>query len=553
MKPALLTLVSLAFTLHTAAQGAKSRPAVVSLEGTVVNGQGGEPIRKATVQAISEIKAQGEPEVYSTTSDSEGHFKIDSMDPGRYRVFVERAGFIDVDRHRRRSDGVELTLEAGKPIKDFVVRAIPAAAVSGRVLDEDGDPMPNVAISVLRMGYSSCRPQLDTEGSERTNDLGEYRVGGLTPGKYFVSASPLPGYTSVRDAANRDTPSKPDMAYTTTYYPGVNDPSQAAAVEVHAGETLPVDFSLARAPSFRVRGIVGNLDSLTGSEPDTKGIVILRPTAPDSTIREGEIDRHGNFEVRSVPPGTYSISAITNDGGALSSTKTIEVASTDITNLRLTAENRSGIRGHLRVEGARNTDLTAFHVGLRSASQEPYLGAIGSDDARVKADGSFELAHVPPGVYDLFVVAFSSPSASYFIKQVRVGGRDVGDAGVRLGSEPVAVEVLASSATAQVEGLVTDHDQPVANATVVAVPNPTRRGVPEHYQTAFTDQHGRFRIRGLRPDDYTLLAWEDVESGAWCDPDFLKSYENSGQAVHLAESASSTVKLTAIPAPNPAK
>jgi hypothetical protein len=113
------------------------------------------------------------------------------------------------------------------------------------------------------------------------------------------------------------------------------------------------------------------------------------------------------------------------------------------------------------------------------------------------------------------------------------------------------IEVVASSATAQIEGSVIDgNDQVRANATVVAIPRQNERGIPEHYRTTLTDQHGRFQIPGLHPDDYTVLAWEDVENGAWCDPDFVKAFESSGERVHLAENGRKNLTVKLIPAPN---
>jgi hypothetical protein len=110
------------------------------------------------------------------------------------------------------------------------------------------------------------------------------------------------------------------------------------------------------------------------------------------------------------------------------------------------------------------------------------------------------------------------------------------------------MEVIASSASAQIEGSVLDsHDQPASNVTVVAIPRPSRRGVLDHYATALSDQFGRFQLRGLRPDDYTVLAWEEVESGAWCDPDFLQAYENAGQKIHLDEGGRQNTTVRLIP------
>jgi hypothetical protein len=96
--------------------------------------------------------------------------------------------------------------------------------------------------------------------------------------------------------------------------------------------------------------------------------------------------------------------------------------------------------------------------------------------------------------------------------------------------------------------VVDDKNQPVANAVVVAVPAAEHRKQLERYQKTVTDQAGRFALRGLIPDDYTVLAWQDVEDGAYYDPEFLKQYQDAGQAVHLAEGGRESVVLKAVPA-----
>src|SRR5207245_3895364 len=80
-----------------------------------------------------------------------------------------------------------------------------------------------------------------------------------------------------------------------------------------------------------------------------------------------------------------------------------------------------------------------------------------------------------------------------------------------------------------------NNDHPVANATVVAVPEEKYRKLPDRFGTVSTDQHGRFTIRGLAPGSYTLYAWQDLEDGVYRDPDFLKSQEANGTAVKVED------------------
>jgi hypothetical protein len=93
-----------------------------------------------------------------------------------------------------------------------------------------------------------------------------------------------------------------------------------------------------------------------------------------------------------------------------------------------------------------------------------------------------------------------------------------------------------------------DDAHPVANATVVAVPEEKYRKLPDRFRNGTTDQHGRFTIRGLAPGSYTFYAWQDLEDSVWRDPDFLKSQEANGTAVKVEEGSHQKVELKLSPA-----
>jgi len=92
-----------------------------------------------------------------------------------------------------------------------------------------------------------------------------------------------------------------------------------------------------------------------------------------------------------------------------------------------------------------------------------------------------------------------------------------------------------------------NNDHPVANATVVAVPEEKYRKLPDRFGTGSTDQHGHFTIRGLAPGSYTLFAWQDMEESVYRDPDFLKSQEPNGTAVKVEEGSHQQIELKVSP------
>ena len=407
-------------------------------------------------------------------------------------------------------------------MRDIVLRVLPAAVITGRVLDEDGDPMPNVEVSLLSYSYTSCRRKLETQRSERTNDLGEYRIGGLLSGKYFVAASPAPDYTSSVVKEDSEAAGKPQTSYVTTYFPGVTDRALAAAVELHPGEEVPVSFSLAPTPTYHVRGTVVNFAAGPHSS-EAKAMVMLRPKGFDMVFNAAEVDKDGNFEIQGVAAGSYTAWLMTATGETTGTPQPVEVTNSNIDNLRLVPVPGGHIRGQLLVEGNRNLDLSSFTVYLHTLDPEGYTGAIGSDAGKVKRDGTFTLNAPPPGTYEVVVTANSNEYANYFVKKVGIGGREIPEPTVRITGGTLSLDVLLSANSAQLDGAVSDKNNlPARNATVVAIPNSSRKKDSDQYQAVLADQNGHFHMRGLRGGEYTVLAWEDVENGAWCDPEFMQ-------------------------------
>jgi len=80
------------------------------------------------------------------------------------------------------------------------------------------------------------------------------------------------------------------------------------------------------------------------------------------------------------------------------------------------------------------------------------------------------------------------------------------------------------------------------------VPDEPRRTHWRFYKDGHTDQYGRFTIKALAPGRYKLFAWEDVEEGAYQDPDFIRKFEPLGEAVVIRENSHESAQLKLIPA-----
>jgi protocatechuate 3,4-dioxygenase beta subunit len=536
--------------------------ATASVQGRVAKDPGGEPVKKALVELIAENQNEGGD--YTAVTGGDGSFRVDGVAPGRYRLFVERTGYLEVEKHHARADGRVLTLTAGQELADVLVRLQPAAVVEGRVTDEDGDPLPDAQVAVLRQTFVAGHSHWQQAGSERTNDLGEYRIAGLAAGNYYVSVSPPPDFKSLIAAASNapsgdagadvrtnDAHAGGATAYATTYYPGTQDLRQAAAVQLHAGDEFPVNFSLAPSPSLVVRGSIANLAA------GTSALVMLQSKDFNLTLNGAEIRKDGSFEIRDVAPGAYTVVATVSGATPLMARQTLQVASENVEGLHLVPQAGGWVRGRLRVESksAARLDPSQFFLSLRSAEgDDDVLGALSLGEgfgtvAHVSGDGSFEWKSVPPGRYYVELAGDPGASADWFIKAVTAGGREATDTGFSVGGGVAAVDLVASANGAVVDGVVTDATGgALANATVVAVPEARLRARTDRYRKMVSDQSGHLTLHGLPPGEYTLFAWESVDGEAYYNPEFLKSYEGQGRALRVSEGERKSVQLAVIPA-----
>jgi hypothetical protein len=229
----------------------------------------------------------------------------------------------------------------------------------------------------------------------------------------------------------------------------------------------------------------------------------------------------------------------------------VEVAGADLENTNVIARPGIDIEGRITFDGwpANNgapprviPDImrVPFTPGM------PLAQNLRSPAPNLQPDNSFVLRGVGAGDYRVFVRNLGfDPQQRTFVKSIRLGSSDVLRDGlhVEAGFEG-ELEIVVGTNVATLDGEVTDaQQQPVANASVILVPYPANPQRLDLYRDVSTDTAGRFHMPGLAPGDYLVLAWEDVEYGAWTDPEFLRTYETTGTHVRLEEGATQNVRV----------
>jgi protocatechuate 3,4-dioxygenase beta subunit len=541
-------LVAVAFALQNASQKNNSG---ITIQGRVLQEPGGQPIRKASVQfSARDGQSNGQ---FSDTTDAEGRFKVDDLKPGRYMATVEHPGFVQSVSGKQ---SASILLLSGQGTLDSVFYMQPAAVITGKVTDLEGDPMSNVGISALRVGSALRAGNFHNSGNAVTNDLGEFRIPDLRAGRYTITANPPPQGLRAPHAKEKGKVQE-NLIYTTTYYPGTLDKEQSVAVEVHPGDETPANFGVLASPAYRVAGTVVAV-------PSGAVITDIMLSPKDHTsVQNQQLGEGGSFEFQNVLPGSYTatlmvVTGLSSEGQPsvkmMRVGEPIEVSTANVDRLQLQPNPGGAVRGKFRMDTGQRFDWTQLNVVLvpvdDNDSRVIVAGNIGEPAmSGVNKDGSFELKNVTGGSYQLLVGAQSNNLRDYITKSVDLAGRDVADSGFIV-SAGTSLDVVMSANGATIEGTVVDgKGKPAAYATVLDVPSAEHRNRQDLYQRDTTDELGHFSLRGLNPGKYTVLAFDQLQTDIR-QPEFWKSYEGRGEHVQLDEGARTSVAVKLIATDN---
>lgn len=470
------------------------------------------------------------------------------IEPGSYTLLAERSGFLRTSYGARfpNQRSVTLHLNRGQTLRDLDFRLTPQGVLSGRVVDEDGDPVMNAHLQLLRFGYSQGRKQLEPlfRGSYiSTNDLGEYRIFGLVPGRYVLSAD-YHTTASAQQSVDRSAVRRNNEDYLPTYYPGTVDPNAAILLNVVAGaEVRGIDVKLLKAHTVSVRGHVTNAAS-PGPHAINISLVPGNSNRGAFSRQVYQADASGRFEIRSVTPGSYLLDANVSENDKFYRIRQpIEVRDQDVDNLNLTISPGVALPGRVRVEGNDTAGLAKVSFNLILPD-----GSVGGFAPLKEEDRSFRFDNLNAGHYDLR----GNLPDGYYVKAARLGDIDILASGLDVdGEAPTSLDVVLNPNAGQIAGVVQNPDtqQPAPFSVVVLVPQEKdRRDHGWYYKTVTADRFGSFTLKSVAPGEYKLYAWDEIEDGAYMDPEFMKPFESKGKSVSVKEGSQVSEQLALISA-----
>jgi Carboxypeptidase regulatory-like domain len=463
----------------------------------------------------------------SVQTDEGGRYEIGNLPAGQYRVTATKLGYNPSSYGQKSGDdrGTTIDLADGQTRPRTDIALARNSIVMGRVVDEFGDPVENVAVTLSQIRFLAGRRRLvsvSAMSGRTTDDQGRYRVYAVPPGAYVVSAS-------VGQVVAFD-PSTGLSGYAPTYFPSATNPREAQLVSIPRSQDVTVDFVLVPTATATISGRKLGWDgqpfggSLSITPSQRSGAIVTPPAG-------ARIYNDGRFEFPNVAPGDYVIQADegkkspSNEGQFATAFVTINGA--DVGDVLLQATPGSTISGRVVFEGD-GPPVQALTIATTRADldQTPGSGAQG--------DVGPDLRFAMTGIRGPRRLTLARTPSGWMLKSVIAKGVDVTDVALPFGAPDqslVDVQIVMTSQVTELSGTVVDARGDVAaDYTLLVFPVDRDRWYPgsRFFRRAAPASAGNFSVRGLPPSDYFVAAvsgWDVLKDGAdaWQDPEFLES------------------------------
>jgi len=518
------------------------------MRGQVVALGTGAPIRRAQVRAMSADGRGG-----GATTDNEGNFEIKDLAAGRYSVTASKIGFVNGQYGQRRpgDPGTLIEISESQVAQKVNLALSRGGVVSGKVVDDSGEPVYGTQVTAMRYQFLAGQGRLVSGGSEgssdRTDDQGSFRLFGLAPGDYYVSATARNGTVMTAEFNNHEAD-----GFVPTYYPGTPNVGEATRITVKAGQEMSgANFAMIVARMSRIRGRAFN----SRGEPVARGIMMLTPADPTTGVTfmmngNAMIGPDGSFQFNNVAPGHYHINVRPNgipSGTDEMALMPITVGGEDLDNVIVATSLGAIARGNIITDDGTAPTFRPDQVQLFARPVEMAMNALGGGPSRVNDDFSFELNSL---FGRRLLRGSASADSGWYLKAVLFDGQDVTDRGVEFtpGQAYEGLQVVFTRKTTTLSGQVNDdRKRPVVDASVIIFPSdPEKWNFQSRYvRTARPDTNGRYSVQSLPPsDDYLIIAVQNLESGQASDPDFLRRARQDAQTLSLNEGETKAFDVT---------
>jgi hypothetical protein len=541
----LAVLAPLRVGLHAADSGSSS------VSGRVLETGTGAPVRSAMIY----LRRWAVGGTYSAATGSDGAFSFRNVPADEYGYSVSLDDLRYLPDLRGRASKL-LRIGDGESVSGLRWHATPRSSLSGRVFDDQGEPLQRAIVSAIRQEWLTGERRWVKVKSSETNDQGEYSLAALEPGLYCVFASGRLGLSESffewqPSSTVRQGRGEKEMVLAGAFYPGTAAIARAKRIDLDPGRNVGgIDLHLPLDPAYHIRGSVDR----ASIGPTHNLITQTADYVSASLFEDGQdsdwggytalVDDDGTFDV-AVPSGTYYLERHGNHGAQTSRISAVTVAGSDVTGVELSSKKVS-VRIRAQLEGGPSTDLGGIILAWGLADHP------GTATWHTYANGDTWTDELWPGRYRMMFSVYA-PATPYHVRDALLGGsKQLQEPLVDLRSgNPIELDVVLHKGAEQTLAGAIDMSQGDNYSTAVFVPEGPGLGARE-VTFAGIDQRGAFLVFAA-PGKYRAYAVEEFDWGLWENPKFTGRMSEFGAAVEVGDGRQKTETQLRIPGITAAK
>jgi len=513
MRSFALSLLLFAVILPLDAQ-AQSEPKPSTEPAGSISGRvtfGGKPAPGVKVIAVKRERRSQDEAVASAKTDQDGRFQLNKLPSDYYNIVSLAPGYIASEQMEPERPGKAVPLAEGETIEGVDFALIRGGVITGRITDPDGQPITREMVTLILLDSNGQKrplypftlvPQYDFA----TDDRGIYRIFGLPPGRYLVSAG---------KGTDQDADWVGGLRYhPRTFYPGIADESKAGIVELRAG-TVAEGIDIALGHTLKAYSASGRvIDANTGRAVPNAQLSLTHETISDNSRRvsgtSARADARGNFRLDGLLPGDFYVMTTPEpESGLYSNVTVFQIKDQDITGLEVTVRPGSSISGVLSVEGANDPEVIArlsllklwgsvSSPDIRDATNTARLSAVGPD-------GAFHITGLHPGKVSLHLSSNRDARGFSVLRLERGGVEYANGIEVGPGEHVTDMRVILGYASGRIRGQLKIEGGKLPSDAEISVfvrrvDGPSGQSFPR----VVVDPNGRFIVEHLITGEYQI-------------------------------------------------
>jgi hypothetical protein len=488
-----------------------------------------------------------------TVTDAQGRYTLRNVLPGQVRLSVAAP-----DSQGRTGWGPnasrQIPLGPGQDLANIDFRLTLYGRITGKVVDQNKEPVADISVFLVVREYSYGALRAVFAGGATTDDLGEYRIDRIQPGRaYAVVATrrwrSLPALS--------DAPVDPGLrlpAVIPTYHPSSATLDGAELLTLNPGETREnVDIRIVRSPSLCLDAV---LDSAAGPRDLSFNIAETQPASgrsgnggfytatpggrggTDGKIRVCDLHR-GDYELSVEQRGTGTFSPLAQFGSTI-----VNLADRDVAGVHVALRPKIPVSGEVVWDGQPPDPLpaTKLRVNVEAITR--------TERANVQAEMSGQFTFEGGLTIDEYGLDVAGVPAGVYIKDITYGGRSILYSTLNPGSTIAdsGLRITLARDGGTIATRVADKDgNSVSDATVVVLPEAadSEAVLAAALKYGKTDRTGLWTTPTLPPGKYSAILLKNPFDRSPETISLVWKSRATAQTVDLSPNGKSTITLAA--------